>query len=86
MSKETSTITKSTISFKESVIKELKKNAVNLIKINQKNFYELGILLIIIKSMVGHSNFYKWLESKVNFSHNMANKFLKIIAKKKLLS
>lgn len=79
MLKEKNTINKSTTkSFKESMVSELKEKVVNIIKINQKNYYELGSSLILIKSLVGHSNFAKWLEEDIDFSHNLANKYMRI--------
>lgn len=78
MSKTKNTINKSTISVKESTLQKLKENATSLIKQSQRSFYELGDTLIIIKSMIGHNKFSKWLEDEVDFSHNLANKYMRI--------
>ena len=74
------TTKKEIISIKEATIDSLKKNAVDLIDKSNKNFYALGDTLNTIKSLMEHSSFSDWIKNELDFSHNLANKYMKIAA------
>lgn len=80
MMQENTTSNKSkAMSVKDSTVEKLKDNAKKMIEKSKSDFYELGDTLIAIKAMVGHSNFSKWLDEDVDFSHNLANKYMRVV-------
>ena len=68
----------STSSVKDITLETLKKNAVSLIEKSNQNFYKLGDTLNTIKALMEHKSFSLWLNEEVDFSHNLANKYMKI--------
>ena len=70
--------TKNTTSVKKSLLNDLKENAKKLIAKSEKNYYELGETLNTIKALTDHSKFSKFLEEEIDFSHNLANKYMRI--------
>ena len=79
--KEKSTKTNKTkaTTVKDSAIEKLKDTAKELIQKSEKNYYELGDTLIHLKLMLGHNNFSKWIDEEVHFSHNLANKYMRVV-------
>lgn len=82
MSQENITVNKSkstkASTVKDATVEKLKDNAKKLIEKSQADWYEIGDTLITIKSLVGHSKFSKWLDEEVDFSHNLANKYMRV--------
>lgn len=63
---------------KEYILSSLKENAKSLITKKDRTYYQLGDTLNTIKSLMKHSEFTNWLEKEIEFSHNLANKYMKI--------
>lgn len=69
-----------TISTKESLLNTLKEDAKSLLRKKNETYYRLGDTLNTIKALMDHSKFSDWLEKEIDFSHNLANKYMKIAA------
>lgn len=43
----------------------------------EKNILAIGQLLVVVKEKLGHGQFGKWLEEKVEFKKSTANNFMR---------
>lgn len=63
---------------KESLLIGLKENVKSLLRKKDETFYDLGESLNIIKALTAHNEFSKFIKDEIDFSHNLANKYMRI--------
>lgn len=78
MSNKNKQISESITKAKDSLVIKTKEEVKSLLKRKEQIFYDLGESLNVIKSLTKHSEFTKFIEDEIDFSHNLANKYMRI--------